>query len=324
MSATLSPDPIRETVREKYAEQAREVSAARCCEPGCCSTATADPVTSHLYSADEIATLPETAVAISLGCGNPTALAQLHPGETVLDLGSGGGIDVLLSARTGRADGLCLWRGHDRRDARARRARTRPRPARRTYSSSRHIEDIPLPDDTVDVVISNCVINLAGDKGRCCARRSGYSSRAAASPSPMSSSKVNCQLTSARHGGMGRVCRRGAGRTGIPPTAGRRRVHRCRDRGDARLRSHESSPTACAAASRRRAAVATRQAGTSPPTRDSTPAAGKWSAHSCGRGGRSKTCAKRAAAGGFLGRAFSPAAARYTPFHRLIRGMVHA
>ena len=98
---TISSDQIRETVREKYAESARRVAeSSGCgCGPGCCRTESSDPVTSNLYAADEVADLPDAAVAVSLGCGNPTALAQLNPGETVLDLGSGGGIDVLLSAK---------------------------------------------------------------------------------------------------------------------------------------------------------------------------------------------------------------------------------
>ncbi|HKG26408.1 MAG TPA: methyltransferase domain-containing protein, partial [Thermomicrobiales bacterium] len=112
MSATIGLDQIRETVREKYAESARRVAEADGCScgSGCCRTERGDPVTSNLYDSDEIATLPDAAVAASLGCGNPTALAQLNPGEIVLDLGSGGGIDVLLSAKrvgpTGFAYGL--------------------------------------------------------------------------------------------------------------------------------------------------------------------------------------------------------------------------
>ena len=108
----IAPDRIRETVREKYAESARRVAeeSAGCCGPSCCRTEAGDPVTSNLYAADEIAGLPDAAVAVSLGCGNPTALAELKPGETVLDLGSGGGIDVLLSARRVGPDRLRLRR----------------------------------------------------------------------------------------------------------------------------------------------------------------------------------------------------------------------
>ena len=112
MSTSTKPViEVREIVREKYAERARAVNAeASCCEPSCCSNASIDPVTSNLYSETEAAEIPADALAASLGCGNPTALAELHAGEVVLDLGSGGGIDVLLSARrvgpTGFAYGL--------------------------------------------------------------------------------------------------------------------------------------------------------------------------------------------------------------------------
>ena len=118
----------------------------------------------------------------SLGCGNPTALAELHDGEIVLDLGSGGGIDVLLSARRVGPDRQGVRPRHDRRDARARATRTSARPASTNVEFLKgEIERIPLPDDSVDVIISNCVINLSGDKRRCCARRSACSSPAAAS-----------------------------------------------------------------------------------------------------------------------------------------------
>src|SRR5215212_10437068 len=112
-SVPIAPEELRETVRAKYAAQARRVTSAAssCCEPACCGgTATADPITGNLYAMDEVAGVPEDALKASLGCGNPTALAELKPGESVLDLGSGGGIDVLLSARrvgpTGFAYGL--------------------------------------------------------------------------------------------------------------------------------------------------------------------------------------------------------------------------
>ena len=107
-----APDQIRETVREKYAESARRVaeSSGACCGPSCCRSESFDPVTSNRYTSEDVAAVPQAAISASLGCGNPTALAQLNPGEKVLDLGSGGGIDVLLSARrvgpTGFAYGL--------------------------------------------------------------------------------------------------------------------------------------------------------------------------------------------------------------------------
>lgn len=168
MSARVEPIQIRDVVREKYAESARRVAeSSGCgCGPDCCRTETLDPVTSNLYDADEVADLPGAAVAVSLGCGNPTALAQLHPGETVLDLGSGGGIDVLLSARrvgpTGFAYGVDMT---DEMLALAERNKAEAGVANVRFLKG-HIEDVPLPDNTVDVVISNCVINLASDKGR--------------------------------------------------------------------------------------------------------------------------------------------------------------
>ena len=155
-----------ESVRQKYGDLARAVaesSTAACCEPAmrCC-----DPITKDLYSADEHGALPEKAVLASLGCGNPTALIDLKPGETVLDLGSGGGIDVLLSAKrvgpTGKAYGL------DMTDEMLALARENQRRAGVTNVEflKGQIEAIPLPDNSVDVIISNCVINLSADKDR--------------------------------------------------------------------------------------------------------------------------------------------------------------
>ncbi|MBA2278356.1 MAG: arsenite methyltransferase [Chloroflexia bacterium] len=164
----LAPDALRENVREKYAERARQVAASPdCgCGPACCRTESGDPVTSGLYEADEIATVPGAAIESSLGCGNPTALADLHPGEVVLDLGSGGGIDVLLSARrvgaTGFAYGLDMT---DEMLALAERNKTEAGVTNVEFLKG-HIEEIPLPENTADVVISNCVINLASDKGQ--------------------------------------------------------------------------------------------------------------------------------------------------------------
>jgi arsenite methyltransferase len=166
---------VKEIVKEKYGEAARRVTSgeglpADCCAgTSCCSgsaTASCDPITSNLYDEAQAGELPETALKASLGCGNPTALAQLKPGETVLDLGSGGGIDVLLSARrvgpTGKAYGL------DMTDDMLALARENQRKAglENVDFLKGEIEQIPLPNNTVDVIISNCVINLSGDKDR--------------------------------------------------------------------------------------------------------------------------------------------------------------
>ena len=159
----MSDTDIREAVREKYSEAARNVSAR---QSSCCGTASdcCSPITSNLYERSETSDLPENAVLASLGCGNPTALAEIRPGETVLDLGSGGGIDVLLSARrvgpTGKAYGL------DMTDDMLALARDNQRKAgvANVEFLKGEIENIPLPDNSVDVIISNCVINLSGDK----------------------------------------------------------------------------------------------------------------------------------------------------------------
>ncbi len=172
MPTTL--DEIRATVQARYGATAQRVAegpAASCCAPsegssGCCGSTseTWDPITADLYEAGETAGLPPGALLASLGCGNPTALAELHEGETVLDLGSGGGIDVLLSARrvgpTGKAYGL------DMTDEMLALALENKQKAAATNVEflKGHIEAIPLPSNTVDVIISNCVINLSGDK----------------------------------------------------------------------------------------------------------------------------------------------------------------
>jgi SAM-dependent methyltransferase len=160
----IAPDDLRETVRAKYAAQAQRVAAEA--GPCCGKTATADPITGDLYSGDEAATIPLQALQASLGCGNPTALADLKEGETVLDLGSGGGIDVLLSARrvgpTGFAYGLDMT---DEMLALAEQNKAADG-AENVRFLKGHIEEIPLPDASVDVVISNCVINLAADKSQ--------------------------------------------------------------------------------------------------------------------------------------------------------------
>ncbi|MBS0325238.1 MAG: arsenite methyltransferase [Proteobacteria bacterium] len=171
---------IKEVVKEKYGEAARRVidigAAASCCgsrtttpASSCCASgplAGSDPITRDLYDAVETGDLPEAAVLASLGCGNPTALAELRPGEVVLDLGSGGGIDVLLSAKrvgpTGKAYGL------DMTDDMLALANENKREAGATNVEflKGEIERIPLPEGSVDVIISNCVINLSADKGR--------------------------------------------------------------------------------------------------------------------------------------------------------------
>jgi arsenite methyltransferase len=179
----MSEASIKDIVRDKYAEAARRVASGAsgsCCGAeaalgdvigGSCCGAHAAPagtsaITGNLYDAGETSALPEAAVLASLGCGNPTALAELKPGETVLDLGSGGGIDVLLSARRvgpgGKAYGL------DMTDEMLALARDNQRKAGATNVEflKGEIEAIPLPDNSVDVIISNCVVNLSADKDR--------------------------------------------------------------------------------------------------------------------------------------------------------------
>jgi arsenite methyltransferase len=162
----MSIPDIKTTVRERYGQAALQVKSGAksgCCG-GSCGSAGDDPITSHLYSAAETAVLPAEAVLASLGCGNPTALADLHEGEVVLDLGSGGGIDVLLSARrvgpAGKAYGL------DMTDEMLALARENQRKAGvdNVEFLKGEIEAIPLPDASVDVIISNCVVNLSADK----------------------------------------------------------------------------------------------------------------------------------------------------------------
>jgi len=169
ISTPIAPEDLRETVRAKYAAQAQRVTSTSnsCCEPSCCGgTATVDPITGDLYATDDIAGVPEDALKASLGCGNPTALAELKPGETVLDLGSGGGIDVLLSARRVGPSGFAY--GLDMTDEMLALAEQNKvaAGAENVQFLKGHIEEIPLPETTVDVVISNCVINLAADKGQ--------------------------------------------------------------------------------------------------------------------------------------------------------------
>ncbi len=158
---------IKEVVKERYGQAALRVKTggSSCCG-ATAATGCADPITANLYDAAQAAQIPEEALAASLGCGNPTALAQLHPGEIVLDLGSGGGIDVLLSARrvgpTGKAYGL------DMTDEMLALAHENQRKAGidNVEFLKGEIESIPLPDNSVDVIISNCVINLSADKDK--------------------------------------------------------------------------------------------------------------------------------------------------------------
>ena len=158
----MSTTNVQDAVREKYGQIARSAGTEGCCGPATCGCG--DPITSNLYSDAETAGLPSEAVAVSLGCGNPTALIDLQPGQTVLDLGSGGGIDVLLSAKrvgpTGKVYGL------DMTDDMLALARENQRKAGATNVEflKGTIEAIPLPDRSVDVIISNCVINLSVDK----------------------------------------------------------------------------------------------------------------------------------------------------------------
>jgi arsenite methyltransferase len=163
---TTSAEALREEVRLRYAEAARAATtgASACCGDGCCTGSAEDAFGGALYAAEERGELPEPAVLASLGCGNPTAVAELREGETVLDLGSGGGIDVILSAKrvgpTGRAFGL------DMTDEMLALAQSNAEKAHvdNAIFLKGVIEDVPLPAASVDVIISNCVINLSTDK----------------------------------------------------------------------------------------------------------------------------------------------------------------
>jgi arsenite methyltransferase len=162
----MSAANIKDAVKEKYAQAAvrARTTPASCCGNGSAAASCCDPITSNLYSAAETSAVPELAVQASLGCGNPTALAELKPGETVLDLGSGGGIDVLLSAKrvgpTGKAYGLDMT---DEMLALARANQEKAGIENAEFLRG-EIERVPLPDDCVDVIVSNCVINLSADK----------------------------------------------------------------------------------------------------------------------------------------------------------------
>ncbi len=164
----MSTPDIKEVVKEKYGQAALRVTTggSSCCGASAASDGCADPITSNLYDTAQAGQIPDTALKASLGCGNPTALAQLNAGETVLDLGSGGGIDVLLSAKrvgpAGKAYGL------DMTDEMLALARENQKTSgvENVEFLKGEIENVPLPDNSVDVVISNCVINLSSDKDR--------------------------------------------------------------------------------------------------------------------------------------------------------------
>jgi arsenite methyltransferase len=166
MRGLVSEPNIKDVVKVKYGNAALRVTAggSSCCGASPASDTSSDPITANLYDAAQAGEIPAEAMLASLGCGNPTALAQLHSGETVLDLGSGGGIDVLLSARrvgpTGKAYGL------DMTDEMLALANANKQKAGATNVEflKGEIEKIPLPDNSVDVIISNCVINLSADK----------------------------------------------------------------------------------------------------------------------------------------------------------------
>ena len=159
---------IKDTVKERYAAAALRAAkgGSACCGGASAIAGAKDPITSDLYGADQTLGLPAAAVQASLGCGNPTALAELHEGQTVLDLGSGGGIDVLLSARRVGATGKVY--GLDMTDDMLALARENQRAAgvSNVEFLKGELENIPLPDGSVDVIISNCVVNLSADKDR--------------------------------------------------------------------------------------------------------------------------------------------------------------
>jgi arsenite methyltransferase len=167
MRNAMKENEIIESVKDKYGAAAKQVAAGgtACCGDGA-QLSGCDPITKNLYAEDQKSSLPAAAVAASLGCGNPTALAKLQPGEVVLDLGSGGGIDVLLSAKrvapNGKAYGLDMT---DEMLALARENQKKSGLSNVEFLKGT-IENIPLPENTVDVIISNCVINLSGDKDR--------------------------------------------------------------------------------------------------------------------------------------------------------------
>lgn len=160
---------VKEVVKEKYGKavvQAMEGSKASCCGSGSTAVPCCDPITDNLYGIEEISQIPETALLASFGCGNPTALAELKPGEVVLDLGSGGGIDVLLSARRVGAHGKAYGLDMTHEMLAVAEENKRKSGLENVEFLKGEIENIPLPDNSVDVIISNCVINLSADKDK--------------------------------------------------------------------------------------------------------------------------------------------------------------
>jgi len=218
----MSSGDIKTAVRERYGKAALQVAAGS--KPGCCGgscgVSTVDPITSDLYADVQIATLPAEAVLASLGCGNPTALAALHEGEVVLDLGSGGGIDVLLSAQRvgpgGKAYGL------DMTDEMLALARENQRKAgiENVEFLKGDIEDIPLPDASVDVIISNCVVNLAARQAEGDRRGiPGAQARRALRGLGRGLSRRDSAGGAEEHGAVGRLHCRGAHGAGLPHAA---------------------------------------------------------------------------------------------------------